>query len=101
MAGNVREWCWNANRYQRYLLGGLGGSSLHVHLKLAPLLDRSLTNGFAVRRIRRPGSVIDRSCNPASAAQVFKAALCGRRSRSANRQHDAADGRPSSPKTTA
>ena len=48
MAGNVREWCWNANRYQRYLLGGSWADPAYMFTRgqLAPPLDRSLTNGF-------------------------------------------------------
>ena len=48
MAGNVREWCWNATGHQRYLLGGSWADPSYMLTRgqLAPALDRSSTNGF-------------------------------------------------------
>ena len=48
MAGNVREWCWNANGAQRYILGGSYADQSYMLTRgqLAPALDRSSTNGF-------------------------------------------------------
>ena len=48
MAGNVREWCWNATGHQRYLLGGSWADPAYMLTRgqLAPPLDRSITNGF-------------------------------------------------------
>ena len=48
MAGNVREWCWNASGPQRYLLGGSWADPAYMLTRgqLAPPLDRSITNGF-------------------------------------------------------
>ena len=48
MAGNVREWCWNATGQQRYLLGGSWADPAYMLTRgqLAPPLDRSITNGF-------------------------------------------------------
>jgi eukaryotic-like serine/threonine-protein kinase len=48
MAGNVREWCWNAGGGKRYILGG-GWNDLEYAFNDAYTqdgLDRTLTNGF-------------------------------------------------------
>jgi predicted esterase len=52
MAGNVREWCWNATGPQRYLLGGSWADPAYMLTRgqLAPPLDRSMTNGFRCAR---------------------------------------------------
>ena len=48
MAGNVREWCFNANGARRYSLGGAWneGRSYYVTPGALPAFDRSATNGF-------------------------------------------------------
>jgi len=48
MAGNVKEWCWNAVAAQRYLLGGAWNepSYMFTDFDARPPLDRSATNGF-------------------------------------------------------
>jgi len=48
MAGNVKEWCWNAVAEKRYLLGGAWSepSYMFTDLDARPPLDRSATNGF-------------------------------------------------------
>jgi len=49
MAGNVREWCWNASGEKRYSMGGMWSDppymSLHEVIALSPW-DRSPGNGF-------------------------------------------------------
>jgi eukaryotic-like serine/threonine-protein kinase len=48
MAGNVREWCFNANRSRRYSLGGAWneGRSYYVTPGALPPFNRSPANGF-------------------------------------------------------
>ena len=48
MAGNVREWCWNANGDRRYSLGGAWneGRSYYATPGVLPSFDRSPANGF-------------------------------------------------------
>ena len=52
MAGNVREWCWNDSRGQRYILGGAWSdpSYMFTYASVRPPLDRTLTNGFRCAR---------------------------------------------------
>jgi predicted esterase len=54
MAGNVREWCWNENASQRYILGGSHADHSYMLMRgqLAPAFDRSSTNGF--RCVKEP-----------------------------------------------
>ena len=52
MAGNAREWCYNATGDQRYILGG-GYDDATYHFTEAfaqPPFDRSPTNGFRLAR---------------------------------------------------
>ncbi|HSF99557.1 MAG TPA: bifunctional serine/threonine-protein kinase/formylglycine-generating enzyme family protein, partial [Vicinamibacterales bacterium] len=48
MAGNVREWCWNAVGDQRYILGGAWNQPPYLYQEAAAVdpLDRSSKNGF-------------------------------------------------------
>jgi dienelactone hydrolase len=48
MAGNVREWCWNAAERGRCLRGGAWNDPTYVYgnVTQAPPLDRSERNGF-------------------------------------------------------
>jgi dienelactone hydrolase len=48
MAGNVKEWCWNETRGNRYLLGGAWSepSYLFIDPAAGPPFDRSATNGL-------------------------------------------------------
>jgi len=48
MAGNAREWCWNAVGDQRYILGGAWNQPPYLYQEAAALdpLDRSSINGF-------------------------------------------------------
>jgi eukaryotic-like serine/threonine-protein kinase len=48
MAGNVREWCFNANGARRYSLGGAWdeGRSYYLTPGALPPFDRSAANGF-------------------------------------------------------
>jgi DNA-binding winged helix-turn-helix (wHTH) protein/formylglycine-generating enzyme required for sulfatase activity len=58
MAGNVKEWCWNAVGTRRYILGGGWSESRAFYIRrdaLSPF-DRSPANGF--RCVRYPGGAI-------------------------------------------
>ena len=48
MAGNLREWCWNASAQGRSLRGGAWNDQTYMfgNVTQAPALDRSETNGF-------------------------------------------------------
>jgi cephalosporin-C deacetylase-like acetyl esterase len=48
MAGNVREWCWNASAQGRCLRGGAWNDQTYMfgNITQAPAFDRSETNGF-------------------------------------------------------
>ena len=48
MAGNVKEWCWNATGDRRYILGGSWGEPTYMfkNLEARRSFDRSATNGF-------------------------------------------------------
>ena len=54
MAGNLREWCWNASADQRFILGGSHSDQSYMLMRgqLAPGFDRSSTNGFRCIRDR-------------------------------------------------
>ena len=56
MAGNVKEWCLNATRARRYILGGGWNDSRAYYVTpdaLSPF-DRSSTNGFRCVQYRGP-----------------------------------------------
>ena len=48
MAGNLREWCWNASAQGRSLRGGAWNDQTYMfgNVTQAPAFDRSETNGF-------------------------------------------------------
>jgi DNA-binding winged helix-turn-helix (wHTH) protein/predicted esterase len=48
MAGNVREWCWNAAEDRRYILGGAWNDERYVYSNMTAVspFDRSPGNGF-------------------------------------------------------
>jgi formylglycine-generating enzyme required for sulfatase activity/cephalosporin-C deacetylase-like acetyl esterase/predicted Ser/Thr protein kinase len=48
MAGNVREWCWNASAQGHCLRGGAWNDQVYMfgNITQAPTFDRSETNGF-------------------------------------------------------
>jgi dienelactone hydrolase len=48
MAGNVREWCWNADEDERFILGGSWEDQPYMFYGPynRPAFDRSPTNGF-------------------------------------------------------
>jgi dienelactone hydrolase len=52
MAGNVREWCWNASAQGRCLRGGAWGDQVYMfgNVTQAPAFDRSDRNGFRCAR---------------------------------------------------
>lgn len=57
MAGNVREWCWNAVGNRRYILGGAWNQPNYMYQNPDALdpFDRSSTNG--IRLIKRTSDV--------------------------------------------
>jgi dienelactone hydrolase len=48
MAGNVKEWCWNAHANQRYILGGGWNEAAYMYMDndVRPPWDRSPANGI-------------------------------------------------------
>jgi len=48
MAGNVKEWAWNAREGRRYILGGAWNEPVYMAVSddVRPPLDRAETNGF-------------------------------------------------------
>ena len=55
MAGNAREWCWNATGNRRYVLGGGWNDERYVYSLTTAVspFDRSAANGF--RCVKYPG----------------------------------------------
>jgi len=56
MAGNVKEWCWNASAGRRYLLGGAFSDAVYMFAEpdgQSPF-DRSPLNGFRCARYLAP-----------------------------------------------
>jgi alpha-beta hydrolase superfamily lysophospholipase len=64
MAGNVREWCWNAAGDRRYILGGgwNGSGDMCMNPENRPPFDRAEVNGF--RCIRSTAPIPDRLLAP-------------------------------------
>ncbi|MCG6927129.1 MAG: protein kinase [Acidobacteria bacterium] len=57
MAGNVKEWCWNANGRARYILGGSWGEPTYTFRPDAdaqPPLSRGLRHGLRCARYEEP-----------------------------------------------
>ena len=59
MAGNVREWCWNASDDRRYILGGswTAPNYLYQEPELIDPFDRSPINGLRTMKHISPGPV--------------------------------------------
>jgi len=57
MAGNAKEWCWNASGQQRYILGGGWNEAVYMYMDddVRPPFDRAATNG--VRLIKSLGDL--------------------------------------------
>jgi eukaryotic-like serine/threonine-protein kinase len=58
MAGNVREWCWNAAEDRRYILGGAWNDERYAYSNMTAVspFDRSPGNGF--RCVKYPGDAL-------------------------------------------
>lgn len=56
MAGNVKEWCWNATGDRRYILGGAWSDPGYMFSTsdAQPPFDRSATNGFRCVKYAAP-----------------------------------------------
>ena len=67
LAGNVREWIFNAVGDRRFILGGGWSDPLYMaqHMDYAqPPLDRSAINGFRLSISREPVAIIARARKP-------------------------------------
>jgi len=64
MAGNVREWCWNAWGDQRYILGGAWTDPLYrfTYANVQSPFDRSPMNG--IRLVRYTGGMPEAAAKP-------------------------------------
>ena len=60
MAGNVKEWCWNATGGKRYILGGSWGEPTYMYKKreLRRPFDRTATYGFRCARYEATGETM-------------------------------------------
>jgi eukaryotic-like serine/threonine-protein kinase len=58
MAGNVKEWCWNASGANRYILGGAWNDAVYMFMDddAHPPLDRLPTYGFRLVQSEKPTS---------------------------------------------
>ena len=58
MAGNVREWCWNASGKRRFILGGAWSDERYAYSDqtTASPFDRSANNGF--RCVKYPSGAV-------------------------------------------
>jgi hypothetical protein len=57
MAGNVKEWCWNATAGKRYILGGSWGEPSYMfrqHSDAQLPFERSATHGFRCAKFNAP-----------------------------------------------
>jgi len=66
MAGNVKEWCWNASEDRRYILGGAWGQPMYLFgaAEAAAPFDRSAANGFRLMKYADPSAVDTRLAAP-------------------------------------
>jgi eukaryotic-like serine/threonine-protein kinase len=66
MAGNVKEWCFNASGDRRYILGGASTDPVYMYQSpdaRAPI-DRSPANGFRLMKYLHPGTAAEKSGAP-------------------------------------
>ncbi|HET6176003.1 MAG TPA: protein kinase, partial [Candidatus Sulfotelmatobacter sp.] len=61
MAGNVKEWCFNASNDRRYILGGSFTEPVYMYRQpdARPPFDRSPTNGFRLVKYLGRGAVVE------------------------------------------
>jgi predicted esterase len=66
MAGNVKEWCWNAVGDRRYILGGAWNEPNYQYRDADARVpfDRSSTNGFRLMATRDPAEPSDALLKP-------------------------------------
>lgn len=65
MAGNVKEWCWNATGKRRYILGGAWSEPTYMFVRdqdALPPFDRAPTHGF--RCAKYPAGVAPQLLDP-------------------------------------
>ncbi|MEE9184744.1 MAG: SUMF1/EgtB/PvdO family nonheme iron enzyme, partial [Acidimicrobiia bacterium] len=68
MAGNVKEWTWNATGDKRYILGGSWGEPTYMYKKpeLRRPFDRTATHGFRCARYEATGETMAGIVTPSS-----------------------------------
>jgi eukaryotic-like serine/threonine-protein kinase len=66
MAGNAKEWCWNARDNTRYILGGASSEPAYMFTspEALPPFDRSPNNGFRCVKYLHQGDVPAAATNP-------------------------------------
>ena len=66
MAGNVKEWCWNAAGDKRHLLGGAWNTPNYQYLERHAVepFDRAVTNGFRTMKLAAAGALADSVTGP-------------------------------------
>jgi len=72
MAGNVREWCWNASSEERFILGGGWNDQIYMFTDAytQPPFDRSPSNGF--RCVRYQGTELNLAVAMTAIARPFR-----------------------------
>jgi len=66
MAGNAKEWCWNALESNRYIMGGAWNEPAYMFgaLDALPPFDRSPTNGLRCARYLSPEKLPKAATDP-------------------------------------
>jgi hypothetical protein len=72
MAGNVKEWCWNANGNARYILGGAWNDAVYMFMDddAYPPIDRLPTYGFRLVQSQNPESFPQGLLQPVAATRA-------------------------------
>jgi dienelactone hydrolase len=71
MAGNVKEWCFNASEDRRYILGGASTDPAYMYQEpdARTPFDRSATNGIRLIKTLQPGPVPETLTAPVTFAK--------------------------------
>lgn len=72
MAGNVKEWCWNASGTARYILGGAWNDAVYMFMDddAHPPIERLPTYGFRLVQSQNPASFPQSLLQPVAATQA-------------------------------